>query len=107
MDKINNKILQNNWSQKPFKKNEPQNLYDGPKVYTQHATDSMQSLLGYNYFSGGEWDKRNATTYHVAILFGKMLIMDQVTVECEWDIVLFCWMFFIGVDVDSIVFYWC
>lgn len=87
MDKINQKILQNNWSRtgkKPIQVNE-NNLYDGPKVYTQHATDSMQSLLGYNHF-GGEWSVKNSTTYHVAIVFGKTLIQDQVTVECKYDI---------------------
>ena len=64
------------------------NLYDGPKVYTQHATDSMQSLLGYNHF-GGEWSVKNSTTYHVAIIFGKTLIQDQVTVECKYMICIF------------------
>lgn len=43
-------------------------------------SDSMQSLLGYNHFEG-EWSDRNSTTYHVAIVFGKPLIRDQVTVE--------------------------
>ena len=40
----------------------------------------MQSLLGYNHFEG-DWSDRNSTTYHVAIVFGKPLIRDQVTTE--------------------------
>lgn len=81
MDKINQKILKNNWSRatKPIQVNE-NNLYDGPNVHAQHATDSIQSLLAYNHFKG-EWSDRNATTYHVAICFGKPLINDMVTVE--------------------------
>jgi hypothetical protein len=81
MDKINKKILKNNWSRatKPIPVNE-NNLYDGPNVHAQHATDSIQSLLAYNHFEG-EWSDRNATTYHVAICFGKPLIGDAITVE--------------------------
>ncbi|KAL7487438.1 hypothetical protein ACHAW6_013025 [Cyclotella cf. meneghiniana] len=81
MHKINHKILRNNWSRSGQRRGVNENkLYDGPNVHTQHATDSMQSLLGYNQFQG-EWNDRNATTYHVAIVFGKPLIQDQVTVE--------------------------
>ena len=85
MEKINLKIQQNNFSsrtgQKPLLNIENNNPYEsGPNVHTQHATDSMQSLLGYNQFTG-EWNERNATTYHVAVVFGKTLIQDQVTVE--------------------------
>ena len=50
------------------------------EVHVQHETDSMQSLLGYNHVEG-EWSDRNSTTYHVAIVFGKPLIRDQVTIE--------------------------
>ncbi|KAL3816848.1 hypothetical protein ACHAXA_005126 [Cyclostephanos tholiformis] len=42
--------------------------------------DSMQSLLGYNE-DGGEWSDRNTTTYHVAVVLGKPLIRDQITIE--------------------------
>ncbi|KAL3786693.1 hypothetical protein HJC23_002782 [Cyclotella cryptica] len=81
MQKINQKILRNNWSRSGQRRGvNENNLYDGPNVHTQHATDSMQSLLGYNHFQG-EWSDRNATTYHVAIVFGKPLIQDQITVE--------------------------
>eukprot|EP00985_Skeletonema_marinoi_P011477 scaffold5463_cov155-Skeletonema_marinoi.AAC.18 len=51
-----------------------------PEVHVQHETDSMQSLLGYNHFEG-EWSDRNSTTYHVAIVFGKGLIHDQISIE--------------------------
>ena len=40
----------------------------------------MQSLLGCNHFEG-EWSDRNSTTYHVAIVFGKGLIHDQISIE--------------------------
>jgi hypothetical protein len=36
--------------------------------------------LGYNEV-GGEWSDRNSTTYHVAVVLGKSLIRDQVTIE--------------------------
>jgi hypothetical protein len=84
MDKINQKLMSNDWTksgQKPIQFNNENKLYDRQKnVHTHHSTDSMQSLLGYNHY-GGEWNDRNATTYHVAIVFGKPLIQDQVTVE--------------------------
>ena len=84
MEKITQKIQQNNWSsrtgQKPLLNIDSNNINEGPNIHTQHATDSMQSLLGYNQFTG-EWSERNATTYHVAVVFGKTLIQDQVTVE--------------------------
>ena len=51
-----------------------------PEIHVQHDTDSMQSLLGYNEIQG-EWMDHNSTTYHIAIVFGKALICDQVSVE--------------------------
>lgn len=51
-----------------------------PEIRVQHDTDSMQSLLGYNEIQG-EWMDHNSTTYHIAIVFGKALICDQVSVE--------------------------
>ena len=51
-----------------------------PEIRVQHDTDSMQSLLGYNE-NQGEWMDHNSTTYHVAIVFGKALIRDQISVE--------------------------
>ena len=83
MGKLKQKILADNYNHAGQKLHPYEtNLHDSPQThtYTQHATDSMQSLLGYNQF-GGEWSDRNTTTYHVAIVFGKALICDQVTVE--------------------------
>ena len=73
--KIDRKILANNWRNSGQRRRlnvQEKNL--------QHNTDSMQSLLGYNHFEG-EWSDRNCTTFHVAIVFGKSLINDQVTIE--------------------------
>jgi hypothetical protein len=84
--KIDMKILSNNWDRSGMRQrrrgggrgagsadiaNEP------PPV---RHDDSMQSLLGYNEV-GGEWSDRNSTTYHVAVVLGKSLIRDQVTIE--------------------------
>ena len=52
----------------------------GRDVHVQHQTDPMQSLLGYNRVEGA-WADRNATTAHVAIVFGKPLVRDQVSKE--------------------------
>ena len=41
----------------------------------------MSSLLGYNYLSGDWRDHISLSTRNVAILFGKNLVRDQVTVE--------------------------
>lgn len=73
--KIDQKILANNWRTTGQRRR-----LNDPSTGTVDATDSMQSLLGYNHFEG-EWSDRNSTTYHVAIVFGKPLIKDQVTIE--------------------------
>ena len=76
--KIDQKILTNNWSRTGQRRRLNDKTQAG--IHLQHNTDSMQSLLGYNHFEGS-WDDRNSTTYHVAIVFGKPLIRDQVTIE--------------------------
>eukprot|EP00591_Stephanopyxis_turris_P011861 CAMPEP_0195512970 /NCGR_PEP_ID=MMETSP0794_2-20130614/4744_1 /TAXON_ID=515487 /ORGANISM="Stephanopyxis turris, Strain CCMP 815" /LENGTH=658 /DNA_ID=CAMNT_0040640869 /DNA_START=303 /DNA_END=2279 /DNA_ORIENTATION=+ len=43
--------------------------------------DSMGSLLGYNQIKGDWREHISKTTYNVAIVFGKRLVRDQVTVE--------------------------
>ena len=73
--KIDQKILANNWRTTGQRRR-----LNDPSTGTVDATDPMQSLLGYNHFEG-EWSDRNSTTYHVAIVFGKPLIKDQVTIE--------------------------
>jgi hypothetical protein len=96
--KIDQKIMRNNWnrtgqrrrvnditlhSSSSKNKNKVHTTPFGqvlPEVHVQHETDSMQSLLGYNHFEG-EWSDRNSTTYHVAIVFGKGLINDQISIE--------------------------
>jgi hypothetical protein len=51
------------------------------RAMARHDANSMSSLLGHNY-NMGEWDDHyNSTTFHVAIIFGKPLIQDQVSVE--------------------------
>ena len=47
----------------------------------QHARDSMISLLGYNQVNGVWREHSSQSTYNVAIVFGKKLVRDQVTVE--------------------------
>ncbi|KAL7531491.1 hypothetical protein ACHAXR_004070, partial [Thalassiosira sp. AJA248-18] len=76
--KIDQKILTNNWNRSGQRR--VNDKTPGTEVHVQHETDSMQSLLGYNHFQG-EWSDRNSTTFHVAIVFGKPLIRDQVTIE--------------------------
>lgn len=92
--KIDQKIMRNNWNrtgQRRPRVNDYTSLQSSsssvitpgqllPEVHVQHETDSMQSLLGYNHFEG-EWSDRNSTTYHVAIVFGKGLIQDQISIE--------------------------
>lgn len=93
--KIDQKIMRNNWNrtgQRRPRVNDNTFLQSSsssgsitpgqllPEVHVQHETDSMQSLLGYNHFEG-EWSDRNSTTYHVAIVFGKGLIQDQISIE--------------------------
>lgn len=52
-----------------------------PMAKQRHDANSMSSLLGHNY-NMGEWDDHyNSTTFHVAIVFGKTLVQDQVSVE--------------------------
>mmetsp|Transcript_202 Transcript_202/g.506 ORF Transcript_202/g.506 Transcript_202/m.506 type:complete len:659 (-) Transcript_202:44-2020(-) len=77
--KIDQKILSANWSRSTHRRRVNDNN-PGTEGHVQHATDSMQSLLGYNHFEG-DWSERNSTTYHVVIIFGKPLINDQVTIE--------------------------
>lgn len=72
--KINQKILYNKSQAKSIQNEKT------PQVHVQHASDSLQNLLGYNLHEG-EWSTRNATTSHVVIVFGKTLINDLVTVE--------------------------
>jgi hypothetical protein len=93
--KIDQKIQRNNWNRTGQRRrvNNDSTLFSTdqsggkkllsnklPQVHVQHETDSMQSLLGYNHFEG-EWSDRNATTYHVVIVFGKGLINDQISIE--------------------------
>jgi len=42
--------------------------------------DSMSSLLSYNHIRG-DWRGQSAATYNVAVVFGKPLVRDQITVE--------------------------
>eukprot|EP00557_Chaetoceros_sp_GSL56_P005722 CAMPEP_0176499180 /NCGR_PEP_ID=MMETSP0200_2-20121128/12769_1 /TAXON_ID=947934 /ORGANISM="Chaetoceros sp., Strain GSL56" /LENGTH=708 /DNA_ID=CAMNT_0017897541 /DNA_START=30 /DNA_END=2156 /DNA_ORIENTATION=- len=56
---------------------------DYPKIdgVVQNARDHMISLLGFNQVQG-DWKRHSSTsTYNVAIVFGKELVRDQVTVE--------------------------
>lgn len=56
---------------------------DYPKLdgLVQNARDNMISLLGFNQVQG-DWKIHSSTsTYNVAIVFGKELVRDQVTVE--------------------------
>jgi len=56
---------------------------DYPKLdgLVQNARDNMMSLLGFNQVQG-DWKIHSSTsTYNVAIVFGKELVRDQVTVE--------------------------
>ena len=56
---------------------------DYPKIdgVVQNARDNMISLLGFNQVKG-DWKIHSSTsTYNVAIVFGKKLVRDQVTVE--------------------------
>lgn len=84
--KIDQKIMRNNWNrtgQRRRVNDSSTSITPGqllPEVHVQHETDSMQSLLGYNHFEG-EWSDKNSTTYHVAIVFGKSLIQDQISIE--------------------------
>jgi len=79
--KIDQKILTNNmWRSGQRRRVNEKTPGAEFQVQLQHGTDSMQSLLGYND-AEGEWSDRNATTKHVAIVFGKTLVRDQVTVE--------------------------
>ncbi len=53
------------------------------RAMARHDANSMSSLLGHNY-NLGEWDDHqlnSTSTFHVAIVFGKPLIQDQVSVE--------------------------
>ena len=43
--------------------------------------DSMSSLLSYNHVEGDWRLRQSATTYNVAVVFGKPLVRDQITVE--------------------------
>ena len=78
--KIDKKILSNNVNKSRMR-------VDGNKQHRSiidnlpiRHDNSMQSLLGYNEIQG-EWSDRNATTYHVAVIFAKPLIRDHVTIE--------------------------
>jgi hypothetical protein len=56
---------------------------DYPKIdgLVQNARDNMISLLGFNQVKG-DWKMHSSTsTFNVAIVFGKKLVRDQVTVE--------------------------
>jgi hypothetical protein len=56
---------------------------DYPKIdgVVQNARDNMISLLGFNQVKG-DWKIHSSTsTFNVAIVFGKELVRDQVTVE--------------------------
>jgi len=57
---------------------------DYPKIdglLVQNARDNMISLLGFNQVKG-DWKIHSSTsTFNVAIVFGKKLVRDQVTVE--------------------------
>jgi len=47
----------------------------------QNARDNMISLLGFNQIKG-DWEKHSSkATYNVAVVFGKDLVRDQITVE--------------------------
>jgi hypothetical protein len=76
--RIDQKILANNWNRSGIRKRSTDKP-SGMDPPVRHD-DSMQSLLGYNEVQG-EWSDRNSTTYHVAVVFGKPLIRDQVTIE--------------------------
>lgn len=66
-------------------------LYEGASVSPYiHATmdgmflsakGPMNSLLGYNHIKGDWRDHISKTTWNVAVVFGKCLVRDQVTVE--------------------------
>ena len=85
--KIDQKISRNNWARSSRRSstmvknnNDKTQSSPGAEFHVQHETDSMQSLLGYNQHEG-DWSDKNSTTYHVAVVFGKPLIRDQVTIE--------------------------
>ena len=77
--KIDQKILANNRYRSGWRRRADDDD-PGREIQIQHETSSMSSLLGYNQVEG-EWNDRNATTYQIAIVFGKALINDQVTNE--------------------------
>ena len=52
---------------------------EGPLVH--QARDSMSSLLGYNQVKGDWKSHSSMSTYNVALVFGKRLVNDQITVE--------------------------
>lgn len=56
---------------------------DYPKLdgVVQSARDNMISLLGFNQLKGDWKIHSSRSTYNVAILFGKKLVRDQITVE--------------------------
>jgi hypothetical protein len=59
------------------------NRGDYPKIegVVQNARDHMISLLGFNQVQG-DWKMHSSTsTFNVAVVFGKELVRDQVTVE--------------------------
>ncbi|KAL3788481.1 hypothetical protein ACHAW5_002540 [Stephanodiscus triporus] len=76
--RIDQKILSNGWNRSGMRRRSTDKP-SGMDPPVRHD-DSMQSLLGYNEVRG-EWSDRNSTTYHVAVVFGKPLIRDQVTIE--------------------------
>jgi hypothetical protein len=83
--KIDMKILSNDWDRSGMRQRRRGGGRGGYADVSNEPPpvrhdDSMQSLLGYNEV-GGEWSDRNSTTYHVAVVLGKALIRDQVTIE--------------------------